>query len=118
MQAAEIMEKFNINADVTVEQNESSEELLLLPETVEAVAAYQEIPQKKEGRHTGIQKVGCIVSGQESSSVVAMAVKDTNGKSMVAGESMFAQNGISMRRLEIGRYQTGTVMNLPLTELT
>ena len=45
MQVAEIMEKFNINADVTVEQNESSEELLLLPETVEAVAAYQEIPR-------------------------------------------------------------------------
>ena len=118
MQVAEIMEKFNINADVTVEQNESSEELLLLPETVEAVAAYQEIPQKKEGQHTVIQKFAYIVSGQESSSVAAMTVKDTNGKSMVVVESMFAQNGISTRRLEIGRYQTGTVMNLPLTALT
>ena len=118
MQVAEIMEKFNINADVTVEQNESSEELLLLPETVEAVAAYQEIPQKKEGQHTVIQKFAYIVSGQESSSVAAMTVKDTNGKSMVVVESMFAQNGISMRHLEIGRYQTGTVMNLPLTALT
>ena len=65
MQAAEIMEKFNINADVTVEQNESSEELLLLPETVEAVAAYQEMPQKKEGQHTVIQKFAYIVYGQE-----------------------------------------------------
>ena len=65
-----------------------------------------------------IQKFAYIVSGQESSSVVAMTVKDTNGKSMAAVESMFVQNGISTRRLEIGRYQTGTVMNLPLTALT
>ena len=65
-----------------------------------------------------IKKFAYIVYGQESYSVVAMTVKDTNGKSMVAVESMFAQNGISTRRLEIGRYQTGTVMNLPLTALT
>ena len=64
-----------------------------------------------------IQKFAYIVSGQESYSVVAMTVKDTNGKSMAAVESMFVQNGISTRRLEIGRYQTGTMMNLQLTEL-
>ena len=64
-----------------------------------------------------IQKFAYIVSGQESYSVVAMTEKDTNGKSMVAVESMFVQNGISTRRLEIGRYQTGTMMNLQLTEL-
>ena len=81
------------------------------------MVVYREMLQKKEGRPTVIQKAGCIVSGQESYSVVAMTVKDTNGKSMAAVESMFVQNGISTRRLEIGRYQTGTVMNLQLTAL-
>ena len=57
-----------------------------------------------------IQKFAYIVSGQESSNVAEMSVKDTNGKITVAVESLFAKNGASTRLSEIGRYPTDTGM--------
>ena len=80
MQAEEITEKSSINAGVTAAQNVFLEGHLLLLATVKVAVVYREMLQKKEGRPTGIQKAGCIVSGQESSSVVAMTVKDRKRK--------------------------------------
>ena len=57
-----------------------------------------------------IQKFAYIVSGQESSNVAEMIVKDTNGKITVAVESLFAKNGASTRLSEIGHYPTDTGM--------